>query len=209
MADVLKATRTTVHVSGILTENEKEVIREIFEEERGNCTVMMTISYDNRDDITTILLSPCQYREEKCDDGQKSHLIHRVAFCFEADALSSVLIKDKTEGHNIFIEKVWAPYRKETLEKTVVLPAFIVNNGHVTFDLLSVDTCCEKDDGRRKPARVKPVGTRRRNDDIRKAEKFLLNYFAECIESDSPRTNPTARRLDDISMAISEKVAEF
>lgn len=211
MADVtrvIKATRVLLVLEGALSETEKAALSDCFESKKGDFLITMKIYYDCSDDTTTIQLSPCTFEDAWCEDANKHPLNYRASFSFSADALRDILQVDDI-GQNLFIEKEWIPFRKEILEKSVVLPMFMVKKDRrqITFELLSVDQACEKADGRRRKVdRVKSISTKRRNEDMEKAKCFLLNRFAEHIEKESPRTNPTAHAMDILSVALVDKL---
>lgn len=195
MADllILSVSRTVIQVRGEIV--DKQSLHEVFDEACNGRLASMHLSYDKKDDLTRILLSPCRVTEEFTQDEEGKQLNCRTLFAVDKSIMHD-LIKEYG-SKDAFIERVWMPYKKSHTSDNIALPAIIERSDCFSFELLSCDSC--------KGSKVATTSFRNRT--MGAAKRFFLELFAEKAEN-AKKTKPSAGLLDELSMIIDEAACD-
>ena len=190
MADlILSVSRTVIQVKGKII-NQKG-LHEVFDEACGGRLASMHLSYNKKEDITKILLSPCRVVEEFTQDNQGKQLNCRTTFIVDKSIMHDII--KECGDKDAFIEKVWMPYKKARTEDNIALPVVFEKADCFSFELLS----CSLRKGSKKAT------TAFRNRTMGAAKVFFLELFAKRAK-DAKKSKPSARLLDELSMIIGE-----
>lgn len=190
MADlILSVSRTVIQVKGKII-NQKG-LHEVFDEACDGRLASMHLSYNKKEDITKILLSPCRVVEEFTQDDQGKQLNYRTTFIVDKSIMHDII--KECGDKDAFIEKVWMPYKKARTEDNIALPAVFEKADCFSFKLLS----CSLRKGSKKAT------TAFRNRTMGAAKVFFLELFAKRAK-DAKKSKPSARLLDELSMIIGE-----
>ena len=190
MADlILFVSRTVIQVKGKIV-NQKG-LHEVFDEACDGRLASMHLSYNKKEDVTKILLSPCRIVEEFTQDDQGKQLNCRTVFMVDKSIMHDI-IKEYGDKDD-FIEKVWMPYKKARTEDNIALPTVFERADCFSFELLSCSL--------RKGSKIATTAFRNRTMGATKI--FFLELFAKRAE-DAKKSKPSARLLDELSTIISE-----
>ena len=193
MADLLfRVSRTAIIKKGKVDEHR---LREVFDDVCGAHCVSMHVEYDKRNDTTRVLLSPCRTIEEFTQDKNGDQINYRTLFEVDKSIMSS--IAKSLGGYDAFVQKVWMPYKKTRAKGSVVLPSINERGDCVTFELL-LNSC--KLEGK------KPMTSTARNRTMKKANSFLVEYFAEQAEH-CKSSRSIAKTLDELSLIVAEALS--
>ena len=188
MADlILSVSRTVIQVKGKIV-NQKG-LHEVFDEACDGRLASMHLSYNKKEDLTKILLSPCRVVEEFTQDDQGKQLNCRTVFMVDKSIMHDII--KECGDKDAFIEKVWMPYKKARTEDNITLPAVFERADCFSFELLSCNL--------RKGSKIATTAFRNRT--MGAAKVFFLELFAERAE-DAKKSKPSARLLDELSTII-------